>query len=300
VVLFLCAASAAKLKEWTHDLPAYMTAANGGTTSHGEQMPLPHFKHRIGIQYWGGWLVVDADTGKPLPLGGAFFHHITVFRQHKNGGREFLTGCSDDRRTLGPELEPGYLQLVDSSPTDPNIEGFYHVVNLMPRPVNITVRYTVRYYADGDIPEDTIFVKAFFISTAYNVPGNGGPGSLHTNHMDTQAPASGIVIGAVGHLHQGSFNVSLVEKGTGKRLITSTSIYADKEEEDECFYREWCAQSGEPWTTRRVKDISLVTGLHIPIQKGTPWKMVSVYDNGAEYRTVMAWMVIFVDEKSKS
>jgi len=58
VVLFLWAVSAAKLKEWKHDLPAYMTAANGGTTSHGEQMPLPHFKHRIGIQYWGGWEVV--------------------------------------------------------------------------------------------------------------------------------------------------------------------------------------------------------------------------------------------------
>lgn len=259
-------------------------------------MPLPAFENRIGIKYWGGWEVVDANTGIPLPLGGAFFHHITVFRSYASGEREFLTGCSDDRRTLGPDLDDGYLQLVDSSPTDENIQGYYHVVNLMPHAVKIAVRYNVTYVADDDIPDDTTWVKAYFMSTAYNVPGNGGIGSIHTQVTQTSAPTSGRVITAVGHLHQGSKNVTLFEKKTGNLLVSSRAIYARDAEKDHCFYGEWCAQSGEPFTRNRVKDLELVRELDFMIKQGTPWQMISYYDNGAEYRTVMAWLVLFVDE----
>jgi len=289
--------AAAKFKTQTFDLTAYHTPGNGGISSRGEQLPLPHFNHRIGIKYWGGWEVVDAATGKPLPLGGVFFHHITVFRAHANGEREFLTGCSDDRRTLGPELEDGYLQLVDSSPTDENIQGYYHIVNLMPHAVKMAVRYKVVYLADDAIPDDTVWVKAYFMSTAYNVPGNGGTGSVHTQVTETSAPTTGRVVTAVGHLHQGAKNVTLFEKRTQKELVSSQAKYAEPEENDHCFYSEWCAQSGTPSTTNRVKDLQLVTGLNFRIKQGTPWQLVSYYDNGAEYRTVMAWVVIFVDER---
>jgi len=298
--LLVACVAAIKFKTETFHLPAYHTPGNGGISSRGEQMPLPHFNHKIGIKYWGGWEVVDDNTKEPLKTGGAFFHHITVFRSHPSGEREFLTGCSDDRRTLGPELDHRYLQLVDSSPKDENIQGYYHIVNLMPHAVKIAVRYNVTYVADDDIPEDTIWVKAHFMSTAYNVPGNGGKGSVHSQVTETAAPTTGRVVTAVGHLHQGSYNVTLFEKKTGKALVTSKAIYSDESENDQCFYSEWCAQSGTPWTRRRVKDLQLVRGLNFFIRSGTPWQMISYYDNGAEYRTVMAWVVLFVDESATS
>jgi len=300
-VLFV-SVSAVQFQTQTFTLPAYRTPPNGGVSSRGEQMPLPHFNHKIGIKYWGDWKVVDANTDKEVTLGGVFFHHITAFRQHDSGEREFLTGCSDDRRTLGPELEDGYLQLVDSSPTDPAIQGYYHIVNLMPHAVKMAVQYTVVYLADDDIPEDTIFVKAYFMSAAYNVPGNGGVGSTHVEITETTAPTTGRVVSAVGHLHQGAFNVTLFDKSTNKRkkLVSSKAIYADDSEHDKCFYSEWCAQSGTPSNTNRVKDLQLTTGLNFFIKMDTPWEMVSYYDNNAEYRTVMAWMVLFVDEHAQS
>jgi len=289
----------AKLKTQVFELTPHSTAGNGGISSRGEKMPLPEFKHKLAIQYWGGWEVVDASTGKELPRpGGAFFHHITVFRS-QNGESEFMTGCSDDRRTLGAELKKPYLQLIHHNALD-SIQGFYHVINLMPRTVNMTVRYTVKYYADDDIPEDTIFVKAYFMSTAYNVPGKGGPDSIHTYVTEATAPTTGRIIAAVGHLHQGAENVTLIEKRTQKLLLTSKAIYAEDKEKDKCFYQEWCAQSGTPKTRNRVKDLELVTDLDIPIHKDTKWQLVSYYDNAAEYRTVMAWIVIFVDENSSS
>jgi len=295
----LIVAVSATFKTQVFHLPAYNTPGKGGISSRGEQIPLPRFESRIGIKYWGGWEVVDDDTGKVMPVGSVFFHHITVFRSHEDGEHEFLTGCSDDRRTLGPELEDGYLQLVDSSPRDPNIQGYYHLVNLSPRAVRMAVRYTVVFVADDDIPEDTIWVKAHFLSTAYNVPGNGGHGSIHKQITAIGAPVTGRVISAVGHLHQGAKNVTLVERATQKHIVTSHAIYAKDAENDKCFYAEWCAQSGKPWTTNRVKDLELVTGLDIPIVANTPWQMISYYDNAAEYRTVMAWIVLFVDESQK-
>jgi len=290
--------SAIQYKTETFDLPAFSTNGNGGISSRGEQIPLPFFKSRIGIQYWGGWEVVNADTGKVMPTGSVFFHHITVFRAHDNGNREFLTGCSDDRRTLGPDLEDGYLQLVDSSPKDPNIQGYYHLVNLMPHTVSMAVRYTVVYLADDDIPEDTTFLVAHFMSAAYNVPGNGGVGSIHTQVTEVSAPTTGRVITAVGHLHQGSKNVTLFDRKTQTPLVTSHAIYAKESENDKCFYAEWCAQSGKPFTRNRVKDLELVSGLDFMIYRDTPWQMISYYDNAAEYRTVMAWIVLFVDESA--
>jgi len=302
LLLFCCAVlcSAIKYKTQTFDLPAFETKGNGGTSSRGEQIPLPFFKERLGIQYWGGWEVVDADTGKPMPTGTVFFHHITVFRAHDNGNREFLTGCSDDRRTLGPDLQDGYLQLVDSSPKDPNIQGYYHLVNLMSHSVRMAVRYNVTYVADEDIPEDTTWVVAYFISTAYNVAGNGGKDSIHSQITEVQAPTSGKLITAVGHLHQGAKNVTLFDRKTQEPLATSHAIYAKDRENDKCFYSEWCAQSGMPWTKNRVKDLELVqlADKNIMIVQNTPWQMISYYDNAAEYRTVMAWIVLFVDENA--
>jgi len=298
--LLVASVAAIKYKTQTIDLPAYHTPGNGGISSRGERLPLPHFNHRIGIKYWGGWEVVDTATGEPIPTGGVFFHHITVFRSHANGEREFLTGCSDDRRTLGPDLDHPYLQLVDSSPNDEGIQGYYHVVNLLPRAVKMAVRYNVTYVADDDIPANTVWVKAHFLSTAYNVPGNGGKDSVHAQVTDTTAPASGRVVTAVGHLHQGAFNVTLFQKKGMQELVSSKAIYASPAEKDHCFYNEWCAQSGHPWKVDRVKDIQLVKGLNIPIRKGTPWEMISYYDNAAEYRTVMAWVVLFVDESADS
>jgi len=246
VCCLISVSTAVKYKSQTFTLPAYQTPGNGGVSSRGEQTPLPHFNHKIGIKYWGDWEVIDAETDKPLPLGKVFFHHITVFRTHTNGkDREFLTGCSDDRRTLGPELPEGYLQIVDSSPTDENIQGYYHIVNLMPHAIKMAVRYRVVYVADDEIPAHTSFVKAYFMSTAYNVPGNGGVGSTHTQITETTAPATGRVITAVGHLHQGAFNVSLVDRKTQRVLVSSRAIYADSSENDHCFYAEWCAQSGK-------------------------------------------------------
>jgi len=296
--IVLCSALKHKFKTETFDLPAYVAGGNGGISSRGEQIPLPAFRSRIGIKYWGGWEVVDAETGRVMPTGTVFFHHITVFRAHDNGNREFLTGCIDDRRTLGPDLDDGYLQLVDSSPNDPNIQGYYHVVNLMPHAVKMAVRYNVTYVVDDDIPADTTWVVAHFMSTAYNVPGTGGKGSIHSQVTEVGAPTSGRVITAVGHLHQGAKNVTLFDRKTQKPLVTSHAIYAKDADNDKCFYAEWCAQSGNPFTKNRVKDLQLVTGLDFMITQNTPWQMISYYDNAAEYRTVMAWIVLFVDENA--
>ena len=61
--------------------------------------------------------------------------------------------------------------------------------------------------------------------SAYDVPGGGGPGSIHTRSITYTAPRNGTRVYTGGHLHQGGIDLILQQNGT--EVCRPTAIYMD-------------------------------------------------------------------------
>ena len=57
------------------------------------------------------------------------------------------------------------------------------------------------------------------------MPGNGGPGSVHTNSRSWTAPTDGIAVFAGGHLHEGGIDITLKDTTSNKTFCTGTATY---------------------------------------------------------------------------
>ena len=59
----------------------------------------------------------------------------------------------------------------------------------------------------------------------YNVPGTGGPGSIHTKSISYTAPRNGTRLYTGGHLHDGG--IDLVLQQNGVEVCRPTAMYMD-------------------------------------------------------------------------
>ena len=61
--------------------------------------------------------------------------------------------------------------------------------------------------------------------STYDVPGNGGPGSVHTKSRSWTAPWDGIAVFAGGHLHEGGIDITLKDATANQTARTHAAYH---------------------------------------------------------------------------
>lgn len=234
-------------------------------TSVGYQTNLPRPSGAFGIKTMS-FDIVDAN-GTPVPRHDAHLHHIVMGNNaHQDpycGGNERFAGAGAERNPI--VLPDPYAYLVGA---DDAWSATWEVVNEASRAQTVYIEYDIAYQR-GATAENSRGVRAFFLDVAgcltqYNVPGNGGPGSVHTATRTWTAPWDGYLVTAVGHMHAGGIDLSLRDEARGVQC-TMTAGYED---------------AHEPGHENPPHEITRCP-IHVQVQEGQRFSVISRYDNSA-------------------
>jgi hypothetical protein len=189
-----------------------------GSPSSG--MPRP--SGAFGLQFAQFGLVDEAGT--PISAHDVHLHHIvmtTSARQDRlcPGRRERFIGSGMERTPIniwGP-----YTYLVGANDQWGSI---YHLMNTTPAGTpakTMYIEYTLRFQPGANATNTRPVTPLFLDVTGcgnsqYDVPGNGGPGSVHTATRSWTAPADGIAVFAGGHLHDRGIDITLKDETSGQ------------------------------------------------------------------------------------
>lgn len=176
--------------------------------------------------------VVDED-GTPVSAHDVHLHHIVMTTSAREdrlcpGRPERFIGAGMERTPIwiwGP-----YTYLVGA---DDRWGSIYHLMNeTAPGTPEKTVfiEYTLEYQpganATNSRPVDVYFQDVTGCGgSTYDVPGNGGLGSIHTRSRSWTAPEDGFAIYTGGHLHDGGIDISLADSTTGANYCTGIASY---------------------------------------------------------------------------
>jgi hypothetical protein len=164
--------------------------------------------------------LVDAN-GDPLPHGAAHLHHIVMMNPARrsmfcdNWPERFAGSGSERTPTRFPDP---YAYMVGANE---RWDAIWHVMNETAQPLQVYIQYKVGYQP-GATTANTRGVTPFFLDvtgcggSTYDIPGNGGAGSLHTATRTWTAPWNGIVVGMGGHLHGGGVDITLRDNAAAK------------------------------------------------------------------------------------
>jgi hypothetical protein len=156
------------------------------------------------------------------------------------------------------------------------------VMNHTNRPWKVFIRYDVRIDTSPRIvPVQPLWLRVLACHDgSFDVPGNGGPGSIFTKSRQIVVGRTGRIVAATGHLHGGAVGLTLSEPRCGGRaLVTARPVY----------------RSGVP----RPQDgpvhvTSFRSPVGIPIFRGELLDLTATYDNSMEHDDVMGTMHVYV------
>lgn len=224
--------------------------------------------------------VVD-ENGTPVSAHDVHLHHIVMTTSAREdrlcpGRRERFIGAGMERTPIfiwGP-----YAYLVGASDQWGSI---YHLMNETPPGTpeeTVYIEYTLEYQpganATNSRPVDVYFQDVTGCGgSTYDVPGNGGPGSVHTSSRSWQAPRDGLAIYTGGHLHEGGIDISLKDGTTGANYCTGTASYHEN--------------------PRHLATINPCL-LHHKVVAGHDFSVTARYDNSEPYEDVMGIMLTYV------
>lgn len=176
--------------------------------------------------------VVD-QNGTPVSPHDIHLHHVvmtTTARQDAlcPGRAERFIGSGAERTPItiwGP-----YAYMVGAND---EWGSLYHLMNETPPGTpakTVYIEYTLDYQpgatAANSRPVTPLFMDVTGCgNSTYDVPGNGGPGSVHTKSRTWTSPADGMAVFAAGHLHDGGIDISLKENTPGAPVCTGTASY---------------------------------------------------------------------------
>ena len=162
--------------------------------------------------------IVDA-AGTPLPHSAVHLHHVLLMnpaRQDMFCSRsERFAGSGSERTPI--ELPDPYAYMVGSGE---RWNALWHIMNMSTTAQEVYIQYKVGYQP-GATAQNTRGVTPFFLdvtgcgNSEYDVPGDGGPGSVHTNTRSWTVPWDGYHVTAGGHLHGGGIDIVLRNESTG-------------------------------------------------------------------------------------
>ncbi len=132
-------------------------------------------------------------------------------------------------------------------------------------------RYTLDYQpganATNSRPLDSYFQDITGCGdSTYDVPGNGGPGSVHVKSKSWTAPRAGIAVFAGGHLHNGGIDISLANDTQGYTLCKGVATYHEN--------------------PRHLASINPCS-LHDFVRAGDSFRVTARYDNSEPWPDVM-------------
>jgi len=245
-----------------------------GSTASG--MPRPSGAFGLKVAQFD---VVEED-GTPVSVQDVHLHHIVMTTSaHQDqlcpGRRERFIASGQERTPIvlwGP-----YTYLVGAND---NWGSIYHVMNvtLPGTPAKtVYIEYTLQYQpganATNSRPVDAYFQDVTGCgNSTYNVPGNGGPGSVHTKSRSWAAPDDGLAIFSGGHLHKGGIDINLKDGTSGSDFCTGTAGYHG---------------NGH---LARIKPCLI----HEKVDAGHDFKVTARYDNSQAWSDVMGIMMTYV------
>jgi hypothetical protein len=232
--------------------------------------------------------VVDA-RGRRLDSSRVMLHHA-VFRRRItpkydkecNTRREtepfYATGEEDE--TL--RLPPGYGLRV--SPHDRWLVRWM-LMNHTDQPHKAFIRYDVKVDTSRTIvPVRPLWARVVRCREEYfDVPGDGGPGSVFTKSKDIPVTRTGRIVVATGHLHGGAVGLTLSEpRCAGRTIFTARPVY----------------RSGTAGNTELhdgpVHVTSFTSTVGVPVFRGQVLTLSAAYDNSVRREDVMGTMHLYV------
>jgi hypothetical protein len=224
--------------------------------------------------------IVDA-SGTPVSAHDVHLHHIVMTTSAREdrlcpGRRERFIGAGMERTPIN--LWGPYAYLVGA---DDRWGSIYHVMNETPPGTpakTVYIQYTLKYQP-GANPTNSRPLDVYFQdvtgcgNSTYDVPGTGGPGSVHAKSRTWAAPDDGLAVFAGGHLHEGGIDIRLDNTTTNTNLCTGTASYHEN--------------------PRHLAAINPCL-LHHRISAGDNLRVTSRYDNSQPWDDVMGIMLTYV------
>lgn len=224
--------------------------------------------------------VVD-QNGTPVSVHDVHLHHLVLTTSAREdrlcpGRPERFLGTGMERTPIS--LWGPYTYLVGANDKWGSI---YHLMNETAAGTpekTVYIQYTLEYQpganATNSRPVDALFQDVTGCGgSTFDVPGNGGPGSVYTKSRSWRAPSDGLAIFTGGHLHEGGIDISLKDRTTGTNFCTGTAIYHENPRHlskiDPCF-------------------------LHNKVVAGHDFAVTARYDNSEPWDDVMGIMLTYV------
>jgi len=212
-----------------------------------------------------------------------YLHHYVLMINNL-----FATVCPTvNHRTLtgtGNEYTPLHLPapyaVIDAATNTWSLD--VDIINLISKPLKLYVQYNVTYSLNYKsfspvTPFTIISVTGCIDNPVYNISGNGGKGSVVVNSTNVTAPISGNIIYAFGHLHDGGYNVSLVDTDSKTLICNSYATY----------------DNGNV-VTGNITSVSQCYPKGIWVAEGDQITITATYDNSKPWYNVMGMFLAYI------
>jgi hypothetical protein len=224
--------------------------------------------------------VVD-ESGTPVSPHDVHLHHIVMTTSARQdqlcpGRPERFIGAGMERTPIN--LWGPYTYLVGANDQWGSI---YHLMNETPPGTpakTVYIEYTLDYQPGANATNSRP-VGAYFQditgcgNSTYDIPGNGGPGSVHTRTASWTAPADGMLVFTGGHLHEGGIDISLKDATSNTNFCTGTATYHEN--------------------PRHLATINACTW-HFKVNAGHSLSVTARYDNSEPIQDVMGIMLTYI------
>jgi len=242
------------------------TLGPGGDATGSPAAGMPRPTGAFGLQY-AKFDVVD-ENNVPFSVHDVHLHHVVMTTSARQdvlcpGRAERFIGSGMERTPI--TLGSPYTYLVGAND---QWGSTYHLMNETAPGTpakTVYIRYTLRYQpgatAQNSRPVTPLFMDVTGCGgSEFDVPGTGGPGSVHTKSATWTAPASGIAVFAAGHLHNGGIDITLKNETTGQVGCIGTATYHEN--------------------PRHLASIPACV-MHHQVTAGNRYSVTSRYDNSA-------------------
>lgn len=267
-----------EIVQGTYRLGPFNLAAQGqpGDQSNTSQANIPRPAGAFGLKTMD-FDIVDA-AGTPVPHSAVHLHHVLLM----NPGRQDLL-CNRSERFAGAGSERTPMKLGDPYAymvgANDRWNALWHIMNTGTTAREVYIQYKVGYQP-GATAENTRGVTPFFLditgcgNSEYDVPGNGGPGSVHTNARTWTMPWGGYHVSSGGHLHGGGIDIS-IRNDTTNITCTMTAHYEHSHPHDAPGSISTCPA-------------------HKRVEQGHSVTVTARYDNSEPHDSVMGIVLAYV------